>query len=163
MENKEPKPKGLLPRMELLVIGILLISFLFWGITRCSNNRREMNEVEIVAVDSSQIIQAAADSVKAAENLQPSFKPEYYTRLFVTIDGLNLRAEPELEGELLVKLPLYETVYFMNEVTDSTFQINLGKEVADEPWVKVRSKKGHIGWVYGAGVDYYKYKRAGVE
>ena len=51
----------------------------------------------------------------------------------------------------------------MNEVTDSTFQINLGKEVADEPWVKVRSKKGHVGWVYGAGVDYYKYKRPGVE
>lgn len=122
-----------------------------------------MNEVEIVAVDSSQIVQAAADSAKAAENLQPSFKPEYYTRLFVTIDGLNLRDKPDLEGELLVKLPLYETVYFMNEVTDSTFQISLGKETADEPWVKVRSKKGHVGWVYGAGVDYYKYKRSGVE
>lgn len=163
MENKEPKRKGMLPRMELLVIGILLLCFLFWGISRCSSGRQAMNEVEVVPVDSSLVDQSQQDSSQNQSDLEPSFKAEYYTKLFVTIDGLNLRDQPDLAGELLVKLPLYEVVYFMNEVTDSTFQINLGKETVNEPWIKVRSKKGHVGWVYGAGVDYYKYKRKGVE
>ena len=34
-----------------------------------------------------------------------------------------------------------------------------GYEIADEPWVKVQHKRGRIGWVYGAGVNYYKKKR----
>ena len=51
----------------------------------------------------------------------------------------------------------------MNEVTDSTYQISLGKEMADEPWVKVKNNRGKIGWVYGAGINYYKKKREGVQ
>ena len=81
------------------------------------------------------------------------------TPLFVTIDGLNLRRGPSLDSAIIMKLPLNEQVGFMNEVTDSTSQISLGYEVANEPWVKVRHKGGRIGWVYGAGVNYYKRKK----
>ncbi len=84
------------------------------------------------------------------------------TPLYVTIDGLNMRATPELNGTIILKLPLNEKVWFMNEVTDTTQQINLGKIVADEPWVKVKHSKGKTGWVYGAGVHYYKMKHPGI-
>lgn len=83
--------------------------------------------------------------------------------LYVTIDGLNMRTGPHLDSSIIRKLELFEEVVFMNEVTDTTQQISLGKEIANEPWVKIRQKRGHVGWVYGAGVHYYKKKREGVE
>ena len=85
------------------------------------------------------------------------------TPLFVTIDGLNLRRGPSLDSAIIMKLPLNEQVGFMNEVTDSTSQISLGTEIANEPWVKVRHKGGRVGWVYGAGVHYYKRKKIIIE
>ena len=85
------------------------------------------------------------------------------TPLFVTIDGLNLRRGPSLDSAIIMKLPLNEKVGFMNEVTDSTSQISLGNEIANEPWIKVRHKGGRVGWVYGAGVHYYKRKKIIVE
>jgi len=52
---------------------------------------------------------------------------------------------------------------FLNEVSDSTDIISLGEGIiANEPWVKVRHYKGNEGWVYGAGVHYYKMKYPGL-
>ncbi|MEM8909005.1 MAG: SH3 domain-containing protein [Bacteroidota bacterium] len=82
--------------------------------------------------------------------------------LYVTIDGLNMRTGPHLDSTVIRKLKLFEEVIFMNEVTDSTQQISLGTEMANEPWVKVKHQRGYVGWVYGAGVNYYKKKRSGV-
>jgi hypothetical protein len=73
-----------------------------------------------------------------------------------------MRRSPELKADVIAELSLFSKVFFMNEVTDSLYEINLGYEVAKEPWVKVRTKKGKEGWVYGAGVNYYKKKRSGV-
>ena len=80
----------------------------------------------------------------------------------VIIDGLNVRTEPNLKAKSLGKLKLFDQVIFMNEVTDTIQKISLGYEEATEPWVKIKTKKGTIGWVYGAGVSYYKKKRKGV-
>jgi Bacterial SH3 domain len=84
------------------------------------------------------------------------------TTLYVTIDGLNLRREPGLKSENVAKLDLYEQVYFLNEKTDYTQELNLGKELVTDYWVKVKTKSGKVGWVFGAGVHYYKQKRKGV-
>jgi hypothetical protein len=73
-----------------------------------------------------------------------------------------MRKEPGLKSETVAKLDLYEQVYFMNEKTDYTQEINLGKEMATDYWVKVKTKSGKVGWVFGAGVHYYKQKRKGV-
>ena len=83
----------------------------------------------------------------------------FATKLYVSIDGMNMRRAPHLDSAVIVRMPLFEELTFMNEVTDSTQIISLGDEIANEPWVKVKNKKGHIGWVYGAGVHYYKRKR----
>lgn len=84
---------------------------------------------------------------------------EAFSILYVTIDGLNMRTGPHLDSTILYKLPLFEEVWFLNEVTDSTQRISLGTEMADEPWVKIKHKKGRVGWVYGAGVNYYRKAR----
>jgi uncharacterized protein YgiM (DUF1202 family) len=84
------------------------------------------------------------------------------SRLYVTIDKLKLRKGPGLDSVVVAQLPLFEEVYFLNEVTEYKTELSLGYEKANEPWVKVRTKKGKEGWVYGAGINYYKEKRKGV-
>ncbi|MFN0215403.1 MAG: SH3 domain-containing protein [Saprospiraceae bacterium] len=82
--------------------------------------------------------------------------------LFVTIDGLKVRKEPGLKGETLAELKLYEPVTFLNKKTDWTQEISLGYEKVTDHWVKVRTQSGKEGWVFGAGLHYYKMKRQGV-
>lgn len=88
---------------------------------------------------------------------------EKLTTLFVTFDGLNVRSGPGINYGKVDRLKLYDEVVFLNEITDSTFQINLGSVTPDEPWVKIKTPSGKEGWVYGAGVEYFKKKLEGVE
>lgn len=85
-----------------------------------------------------------------------------YSTLFVTIDGLKMRKTPGLKGALVTKLDLYEQVYFLNKKSEKPEEISLGYEKVTDYWVKVRTKSGKEGWVFGAGVHYYKMKRKGV-
>ncbi len=72
-----------------------------------------------------------------------------------------MRKTPGLKGESLGELKLFDEVYYMNETTDSLYEVNLGREMAKEPYVKIKTKRGTVGWVYGAGVHYIKKKRSG--
>jgi len=73
-----------------------------------------------------------------------------------------MRKQPGLKGELVAQLDLYEQVYFLNQKSEKTEEISLGYEKVTDHWVKVRTKSGREGWVFGAGVHYYKMKRKGV-
>ncbi|HAD12714.1 MAG TPA: hypothetical protein DCF33_09785 [Saprospirales bacterium] len=83
--------------------------------------------------------------------------------LFVSIDGLKVRKEPGLKGETVETLKLYDQVTFLNKKTEWTQEISLGYEKVTDHWVKVRTPSGKEGWVFGAGVHYYKTKRQGVQ
>lgn len=91
----------------------------------------------------------------------PAQGPRYST-LYVTIDGLKMRKEPNLKADVVAKLELYEAVSFLNQKTEKAEEINLGYEKVTDHWVKIRTKSGKEGWVFGAGVHYYKMKRKGV-
>lgn len=82
-----------------------------------------------------------------------------YSTLYVTIDGLNLRKTPGLKGETIEQLALYQPVLFLNQKSEKVEEINLGTEKVSDHWVKVRTQAGKEGWVFGAGVHYYKMKR----
>jgi hypothetical protein len=82
--------------------------------------------------------------------------------LYVTIDGLKLRKEPGLKGGTLAQLKLNEEVTFLGKRTDWTQEISLGTEKVTDRWVLVKTKSGKEGWVFGAGVHFYKEKRKGV-
>jgi cytoskeletal protein RodZ len=85
-----------------------------------------------------------------------------YTTLYVSIDGLKMRKTPGLKGELVTKLTLYEPVSFLNKKSEKQEEISLGQEKVTDYWVKVRTKSGKEGWVFGAGVHFFKTKRKGV-
>ena len=100
---------------------------------------------------------ASTSSAPAANSDAPK-----YATLYVTIDGLKLRKEPNLKGAVVATLELYEPVSFLNKKSEKTEEISLGYEKVTDHWVKVRTKAGKDGWVFGAGVHYYKMKRKGV-
>lgn len=100
---------------------------------------------------------APTSSAPAASSDAPK-----YSTLYVTIDGLKLRKEPNLKSAVVATLELYEPVSFLNKKSEKTEEISLGYEKVTDHWVKVRTKSGKDGWVFGAGVHYYKMKRKGV-
>ncbi len=79
--------------------------------------------------------------------------------LYVLINGLHIHSKPDLHAKSLGKLKLDDEVYFANEVTEKTTPVHLANgEVMVKPWIKIRTKRGTVGWVHGSGVDYYKRK-----
>jgi len=171
-----------LPKFEVIIIAVFFFSFILWAASRCGDVKKTV--VENIAVETPQdsieaqlkptdIRTAYLDSLERARRRDSTYVSSRadttrisgsttYGRLYITINNLKVRKFPGLKEEVVGQLPLFEEVAFMDEVTDSTYQINLGYEIADEPWVKIKTKKGTIGWVYGAGVNYYKEKRTGV-
>lgn len=171
--------KGLLSKFEYIIIGIFAIIFLMWAISKCSSHKEQAQDEAAIEAKEDSLANAAkqpavntpapavADSTKVAASQTAAAQPAPSqetpgSKLYVTIDKLKLRKTPGLKGELLGELKLFDEVYYQDEVTDSTYEVNLGKEMADEPYVKVKTKRGTVGWVYGAGVHYVKKKRSGV-
>ncbi|HMQ48731.1 MAG TPA: SH3 domain-containing protein [Saprospiraceae bacterium] len=161
-----------LPRFELLVVGVLFLSFLLWAVSKCNATRQEYQVRQAKEAREEQI----ADSldrlsyqniqIDTQPNVRNAFDPskfEAVTPLYVTIEGMNMRSGPGVSYKMLDRFKLFDQVYFMNEVSSTIDTIQLGKITAAEPWVKVKSAKGQVGWIYGAGVSYYKKKLEGVE
>ena len=167
------RKKSGLPRIELILMSTMIMVLVGWSVNSCSkarlrnaqNKQRQLELADSLAkVEKKEM--NILDSIRMAQarnvSLANPVKNSLSTTLFVTIDGLNMRETPDLKSEVIVQLALFDEVIYLEEVTDFTTVLNLGKEEVDEPWFKVRSKKGHEGWVYGAGVDFYKYKHPGV-
>jgi len=131
---------------EIIVITILVICFFIWAVTKMGLGTMvgnwfaddEPEEQIVTAVDSLQ---------SKLDELRP---------IYVTIDNLNMRTEPTLKSSVLKKLPLHERVFFTGVMSDSTMRINIGRVIADEPWVKIIHEDGTEGWLYGAGVHFYR-------
>ena len=184
------KKKSILPGLEIMIIIVFFISFLLFAIPQCKKKQLEYTDpanTSTATVEEDPTSTAAADAtpdsilVPAASvpavatapvattpvpQASPTLPPTVTntaTRLYVTIDGLNIRSGPSLDSSILNKLVLFEEVHFLNEITPFTEQISLGASVADEPWIKVKTKRGGEGWVYGAGVYYYKRKYPGMD
>ncbi len=165
--NSNAKP-SLLPRLEILIIIVFFASFFIWAINKCSSTRAEYQAVEEQAriddsIFDSQITfeQAPTNTTEDQTSTQPPQEPtsvvtERYTPLYVTLPNLNLRDRPNLSGRILGRLKLFDEVQFMEEVTTFKQEINLGDTTTFAPWIKVKSQAGTEGWVYGAGVHYYK-------
>ena len=82
-----------------------------------------------------------------------------YTPLYVTLQDLKVRKGPSRDSAIISVLQLNEEVMFMEKRTDFRERINIGTETTNEPWVYIQTKKGHKGWVYGAGIHYFKWDR----
>lgn len=167
--------KGAIPKIEVLIVGAFFLIFTFWAAKKCSSTKSTYAE----KAAREQLFKAQEDSIKqvlrekqrkdSLANAPISIQEatgqsrKVNSRLYVVIDGLKMRRTPDLDAEVIDEFDLFEEVFFLDEVTNFTQEINLGKEVANEPWVRIQSRQGRSGWVYGAGVNYYKKKHPGAE
>ena len=175
----QEKASGLV-RAQFILFGVLLLAFFIWANRKCTRSQNQLQVLEEQyqeRVDSIAAAQGTANRPPAeqATPAQSSVQRDTIqggqmqiirdktTPLYITIENLALRKGPGLNYEIVDRLQLFEEVNFLHEVTDSSYTLKLGQITTTEPWVKVRSRKGRDGWVYGAGVDYYKHKLEGVE
>lgn len=180
-------------RIAFAVLSLLMLVFLILAVRKCGGNdkqyamlaeqkarehyldslQRAEDSLAIVSAAQAEA-QARAEAIARAatqplpgdslvQAVAPQLIKEKITRLFVTFDGLNVRTGPGLNYSKIDRLKLYDEVIFLNEISDSSYQINLGQITPDEPWVKVKTPNNKQGWVYGAGVSYYKKRLEGVE
>lgn len=180
--SNTPPPKNNPPKIELIIIGTLLIVFFFWSFQKCRSNRAEQTQTAINTAQQ----QATEDSLfgnkkPKPENPKPKVDPEKDktntvassstespaprtvggTKLYVVIEGLKVRKEPDMKGAVITELKLFEQVGFTGKSTEFTTKLNLGKMEVNEPWVQIITPDGSKGWVYGAGVNYLKRKHPG--
>ena len=143
MARYRRKKKGL--RLETILIGALVIAFFIWALFKISIGEKI---AQWMADDEPEEVVMPVDSLTMRlEELRP---------IYVTIDNLNLRTDPTLKSSVLKRLPLHERVYFTGVISDSTTQVNIGRVTTNEPWIKVILEDGSEGWLYGAGVQFYK-------
>ena len=180
--SEKKSTTNILPKLEILIIGVLFIGFTIWAFSKCQRTKtlyeqqaarttamEEPNTTEKekkITEEEKKEKETTQEEKKAEEGkktTRPKTSRERYTPLYVSIDGLNVREEPKLNASVVAQLKLHEEVTFLNEITDFKQKINLGKVEAYEPWIKIRTRKGKSGWVYGAGVHYYKTETQGVQ
>jgi hypothetical protein len=177
------RKKSMLPSLEIIVIVIFFLGFIAWAFSKCTATKQQFASDDPEAVTDGEV---DTDSIyfSMPKPLPPKEEPaitsadgvttipatgnqavrtEIRSRLYITIDGLNMRTAPHLDSTVVEKLALFEEVAFMDEYTEFKQELSLGKEMAFEPWVKIKTKRGKIGWVYGAGVDYRRKEREGVQ
>ena len=164
------KSRFQMPDMGTLLIIIFFVCFLVWGLSQCSVRRAELraDREPTTTTTVTPVVVEQAEPDTTAVLVQTITTPvttvtTNESRLYITIDKLNFRTAPRLGSEVIGQFSLFDEVYFLNEVTDSAYTVNLGRQLATEPYVKVRSQTGKVGWVYGAGVHYYKRRHPGVE
>lgn len=78
-------------------------------------------------------------------------KPER-TKLIANIDYLRLRSKPGTDSETVAMLQRGQVMHDLGEISDFTTQVELRGVKYNEPWLKVETTEGQIGWVYGGGV-----------
>lgn len=169
--KKKQDDGGVLPKIELLFIFIFFLVFITWAMSKCGSVQEEyaeeaksnipLTETAKVSEQEKKIVTKSVDTTKKIALLKAAKSPvkiEKRTVLYVLLDGLKLRKGHHLDSSIVKTLKLDDEVYYLNETTDFKQKINLGDRMAYEPWVKVRAYTGHEGWVYGAGVHYFKPK-----
>lgn len=134
-------------RLETIVITVLVLAFFIWALGKFDMFSK-ISDWFTPDVTEEEVMAAELDSL---QNRLDELRP-----IYITIDNLKMRTEPTLKSSVIKKLPLYERVYFTGALTDTTTRINIGRIHTDEPWVQVLDEEGTEGWLYGAGVHFYK-------
>jgi len=67
-----------------------------------------------------------------------------------------MREEATTNSPIVITLKEGEPLDYGGERSDFTEKISLRGTLFDEPWLKVTTKSGKEGWVYGGGVKFYK-------
>lgn len=128
---------------KLLVNSLLIVTTLFFSCKNTSNPLSKNKGTEApIAVDT---------VAKAPVPATPTV-----TEIYTWVNELRMREEATTNSPIVVTLKEGEPLDFAGEKSDFTEKISLRGTLFDEPWLKVTTKTGKEGWVYGGGVKFYK-------
>lgn len=160
--SKEPEQpsstpsKGRLNNLELGGIGLICFALLLYGISRC--NRQPEPPSPSVAPT---VIEEVVDTTPqpTAQPVAPAPVQDSASRaprvLYVVADSLRLREQPTLNGPIVGYLDYGEEVKDLGEQTElQKLRVSVD-ETRTAPWVKIQTKKGKIGWTFGAYLQFY--------
>lgn len=147
MSSNDPKNKipflGSLRPMEMIGIGLVLLALMVWGLSKCGRDKKNNTE-----------IQNGAES-----NVEDGKTDALRRTLYVCMDSLRMRKAPHKDSATVKLLPYGDELIDMGEYqNEQTIKMSPEYSVT-EPWIKVKTKDGRTGWVFGAGVRPYPKKR----
>ncbi len=128
---------------KLLVNTLLIVVILF---TSCKNTSNPLS------TNKGSETPVAIDTVVTA----PTPTTPTVTEIYTWVNELRMREEATTNSPIVVTLKEGEPLDFAGEKSDFTEKISLRGTLFDEPWLKVTTKTGKEGWVYGGGVKFYK-------
>jgi len=157
----QEKGKSLLSRLETGLILVFFFGFIIWAISKCQATRAAYEEEAVEEVVENESDTVATEEIPEPVPLEPlepkTTDTQKRTSLFITVDSLNMREEPQLSSSVITKLRLDEEVLYMDEMTDFRQELEFDENrTTFEPWLKIQTQDGRVGWVYGAGVSLYK-------
>lgn len=91
--------------------------------------------------------------------VKPAPVPKTVT-VYAWVDKLRMREEPDTKSPIVEEIPEGGSLTFLDEKSDFTETFTLRGKTYDEPWLKVKTTGGKVGWVYGGGVKFYQPKVA---
>jgi hypothetical protein len=99
-------------------------------------------------------------AVSPASETTPYREPEYEggTLLQVVYDSVRVRSAPRLESRTLAVLKQGETVFYLNEESETMSMVLRGKEQLVDKWLRIRTRTGIIGWVFRPFLTEYYYE-----
>jgi hypothetical protein len=140
--------------VEMIGIALLVLAAMMFGLSKCSGDKKSGPKTTVSNSDSSgnsgqvHVMSENDEKVNALRR-----------RLYVTMDSLKMRKEPNKDSELVKLLNYGDELIDMGEYQNEQSIRISADYVATEPWIKIRTKDGITGWVFGAGVRTYPKKR----
>lgn len=128
-----------LSRAEWLLVGIFGILFCLWLVRSCTADRSATSTAPCPPVEQS-ARETTADVIALA---------------YAQVDSLKVRAEPNLDADVIDYLLLDESVRYAGERSARAQSIRLNGREQVEPWVKVTTRRERQGWVFGGGLRFY--------
>lgn len=96
----------------------------------------------------------ADEKVEEKATETPSIPMPSSTVLTVALENLRLRTAPGVDSDVITELQLGTKLYDLKETSDFTTAIQLRGTQFDEPWLRVKTEDGTVGWIYGAPIGF---------
>lgn len=89
-----------------------------------------------------------------AQDTTPTPKPaEEPSTYYASVDNLRIRELPKLSAKTVTTVKEGAVLEYMGEVSDEKITLELRGETKTEPFIKIKTTKGKVGWVYKGAVS----------
>lgn len=155
-QSSTPPTKGRLNNLELAGIGLICLAVLLYGISRC-NRQPEPPSPTVAPTVTEEVVNtntAVAQPTASPPTIIDTTN-QGARELYVLVDSLRLRDSPALNGQVLGYLKYGEALKDLGEQTElKKLRVSID-ETRTAPWIKVQTKKGKVGWTFGAYLQFY--------